>query len=77
MSVIVWADPGNRARARPSSSISRLRIHGISINQGATESRPSPWGTTNREAVVSFGASIYWRAWEAIGPGGTSRSDRG
>jgi hypothetical protein len=30
---------------------------------------PSPQGTTVREAHVSYGETISWRAWEAIGPG--------
>jgi hypothetical protein len=27
------------------------------------------WRTTEREALVSYGETISWRAWEAIGPG--------
>src|SRR5438309_4541641 len=41
------------------------------VADGGCASAPSPprTGTTNREAMVSYWASISWRAWEAIGLG--------
>src|SRR4051812_42238712 len=62
-----WERGNKLAHSRPFGS--RLEQSSAVIGEGDWRGFSFSSGTTDREGISILGASIWWRAWEAIRPG--------